>query len=401
MLELLIAIGIMLILLAITASALKITNDSDRVRAAGRQIQSYLLGARDRAIYAKAPRGVRFLRGGTGTTVTDPTDRANRLVTSMVYVEPTDPWQGQVMIVPNDPTQPYNAASNQLVRLRLRDLSVVPDWLALQSRGLLAPGLRVQIPASNRGTWYAIYGVQLNQSYNNDLYGPGNGPFQEILLSTEYRSANPTGLNYEKASIELPPSVMPNQEPIQLPKGVAIDLDRCGYWKNVGSCRDYTQNTNDPLYWPEKLPQSWQGGVSSDNLRSEYNQRMDLMFSPRGTITGPPAAQGIIHLYVTETLNLAGLPTTVALSSSANPAGVTYAQLMDAGYGTNATGGKADPPIPNKVLTTIFTRTGQVTCTPVRTDDNYSNSYVNTTSGQDGFADDPFYFAERGEVAGR
>lgn len=389
LLELLIAVSIMLILLAITASAIKVTSDADRVRGAARQIQSYLLGARDRAIYAKAPRGVRFLRGGSGGALSDPNDRANRLVTSMVYIEPTEPWQGQVIVLPLNPNQPWHATNNPLRRLRLQNANAVPNWQDLVNQGLLTKDLRVQIPASNRGTWYVIQGLQLNANYSGNPLGLGNGPFQELVLATEYRSPNPTGINYEMARIELPPTVMPNQEPVELPKGVAIDLDRCGVWSSVLSCAAYTGNPSDPVYFPNKLPASWKG-TTVTNGSADYNQRMDLMFSPRGTIFGPEAAQGVIQLYVTETRNLLGLPMNISLSGSANASGTTYAQLLDPAYGEQASG-SLDPPAVDKSVVTIFTQTGQVICSPVRTQD----------SNNDGFADDPFYFSERGEVAGR
>lgn len=365
LLELLVTVSIMLILLAITATAVRVTNDTDRVRSAGRQVQSYLMGARDRAIYAKAPRGVRFLRGGTGTAG-DPNDRANRLVTSMVYVEPTDPWSGQVAIIPFDTSMAWNSTSNPLRRVRLRDTTTVPNWQQLQTRGLLTPGLRIQIPASNRGTWYAIQDIQIS------------GGNQDIIISTEYRNPNASGQVLERGLIELPASVIPNEEVIQLPRGVAIDLDRCG--------SDWVAAlTAMPKRAPNKLPAAWM------DANGNFTPRMDLMFSPRGTIFGPAASQGIIHFFITDAQNLSGVPTTVNLTSQANPS-VTYAQLWDAAYGANIAGGTtADPPIPDKILTTIFTRTGNVSCSPVNTVDTDAN----------GFADDPFFFAERGEVAGR
>lgn len=389
LLELLIAVSIMLILLAITATAIKVSSDADRVRGAARQIQSYLLGARDRAIYAKAPRGVRFLRGGSVGGSSDPNDRANRLVTSMVYIEPTEPWLGQVIVLPLDPTTPWHPTDNPLRRLRLRDPSTVPNWQNLLDRGLLTPGLRVQIPASNRGTWYVIQDINPSANYSGNPLGLGNGPFQELVLRTEYRCPNPTRVNYEMVRIELPPAVMPNQEPVELPKGVAIDLDRCGVWSDVLNSKAYTGNSDDPVYFPNKLPASWKGATETNGF-ADYNQRMDLMFSPRGTIIGPEAAQGVVQLYVTETRNLLGLPMNISLSTNANASGTTYVQLLDPAYGEQASG-SLDPPAVDKSLVTIFTRTGLVICSPVRTQDQ------NT----DGFADDPFYYAERGEVAGR
>ena len=60
LMELLVVITIIVVLLSMTALTLRFSNESDRVRGAARQIQSFLSGARDRAIYAKESRGVRF-----------------------------------------------------------------------------------------------------------------------------------------------------------------------------------------------------------------------------------------------------------------------------------------------------------------------------------------------------
>ena len=65
--ELMIAITILLLLTFITTKVIRSTSESDRVPGGARQVQSYLEGARDRAIYSTktlnpGPRGVRFLR---------------------------------------------------------------------------------------------------------------------------------------------------------------------------------------------------------------------------------------------------------------------------------------------------------------------------------------------------
>ena len=59
--------------------------------------------------------------------------------------------------------------------------------------------------------------------------------------------------------------------------------------------------------------------------------------------------------------------------------------LLDAAY--NGT----SPPVPDKNVVTVFTRTGNVITSPINT----------TDANNDGIADDPFYYPERGEVAGR
>ena len=87
--ELLVVIMIMIILTTLTVSAYNFSMSSERSRSAARGVQSYLEGARDRAIYSGEPRGVRFL-----------VDRDNpRTVSSMVYIGESEPWtQGVIRL---------------------------------------------------------------------------------------------------------------------------------------------------------------------------------------------------------------------------------------------------------------------------------------------------------------
>ena len=326
--ELLIVMSIMITLLAITAAVIKINVDADRVRGAARAMQSYLLGARDRAIYAKQPRGVRLIVNSSNP----------RTVSSMVLIQPTEPWSGQVQLLPVDTTRPWDSATNPMKRVRLRYPNIIPNWLQLNQRNLLVTDAhpRIKIPANNRGVWYVIDSVDVA------------GVNQDLLLTTPYRNPNPTGVNDEPAQIELPHSVVPNEEPIQLPRNVVIDLDAC--------------STNRSQFPGNKLPNVWKNFSVTPFA---YKKQLDLMFSPRGSITGTAASSGIIHFYITE---------------------LTAADLqLDAAYvGTS-------PAIPDKNVVTVFARTGNVISSAINTVD----------SNNDGIADDPFYYPERGEVAGR
>lgn len=351
LLELLIAISILLILLAITATAIRVNSEADRIRGGARTLQSYLLGAKDRAIYAQAPRGVRFLR-----------DDANpRTVKSMVYVEPTEPWTGQVSILPVDGVAAnWNTNTNPMRRVRLRDTNQIPNWSQLASRGLLTAGLRVRIPANTRGTWYVIQSVSVG------------GANQDILLTTEIRNPVSSGQLFDQAEIELPPSVMQNAEPVPLPRGVVIDLDRC------------SPNPNAANGAGTRLPPSWRVGPPVGTASFSYTNRMDLMFSPRGSVAGLAAASGVVHFYLTDQ---AAADLTLNAGFGANPAAPYPAGI------------EASTPIPDKMLVSVFTRTGSVLVSPVNTTD----IRINATGlpGADGYADDPLYYSERGEVAGK
>lgn len=342
LLELLIAVSILLILLAITATAIRVNSDADRVRGGARTLQSYMLGAKDRAIYAQAPRGVRFLRDGTN----------DRTVTSMVYVEPTEPWTGQVRVLPMNTAVSWDSATNPMRRVRIGDPNQIPNWTQLNSRGLLTPGLRIRIPANSRGTWYVVQAVSVG------------GSNQDLLLTTEIRNPTSTGELLEQAEIELPPSVMQNAEPVPLPRGVVIDLDRC------------SANPSATNGAGARLPPAWRVGPPVGTSSFSYTNRMDLMFSPRGSITGLAAAAGVIHFYLTDQT---AADLTLNAGFGANPAAPLPAGIEP------STG------VPDKLLVSVFTRTGNVVVSPVNA----------TDANADGIADDPFFYSERGEVAGK
>ncbi|MEZ6034837.1 MAG: prepilin-type N-terminal cleavage/methylation domain-containing protein [Planctomycetaceae bacterium] len=80
--ELLVVISIMALLLTMTVLAVNFSRDAERVVGAALQVQSFLSGARDRAIQAKEPRGVRFFLDTNN----------HRAVTAMAYIDPAEYW---------------------------------------------------------------------------------------------------------------------------------------------------------------------------------------------------------------------------------------------------------------------------------------------------------------------
>ncbi|MEX0714937.1 MAG: prepilin-type N-terminal cleavage/methylation domain-containing protein, partial [Planctomycetaceae bacterium] len=288
--ELLVTMTIMMILMGITLAAVNVTVSGDRVRSNARNIQSYLMGARDRAIFAKAPRGVRFLldTDSSGNFTIPPTAR------SMVYIGPLDPSPGELHLADDGVTLTQESGA---------------PWSTLFNRRLLVAGARIRIAISpgvdqiNNGLWYTVASVAGNT----------------ITIATphvENAAWDQSGLEYQ---LELAPGVLPNQEPIPLTSGIVIDP--------VGS----------------RLPAAW----------SDLN-RMDIMFSPRGTVTGQVAAAGVIHLLVTDWVDVSSDPYR--------------------GIGDPAKEG-------DESLVTIFTRTGQV-------------SSHSVAPGAD-----PYRYAETGEAA--
>jgi len=94
--ELLVVITIIVILLTMTLLTVNFSNEGDRVKGAAGQVQSFLAGARDRAIYAKEPRGVRFFVNPENP----------RAVNTMAYIAPGGSW-----------SSPENSANVSLERI--------------------------------------------------------------------------------------------------------------------------------------------------------------------------------------------------------------------------------------------------------------------------------------------
>lgn len=352
MIELLIVIGLMVLLATITVTTINLTISGDKVRAASRQVQSYLEGARDRAIHAKAPRGVRFLL--------DPTN--SRTVSSMVYIAPTDDWtQGTIQLEWDSSTPPQ-------VRV-VRGFDSDPNsynsnnptgWvglIGLYQQGLLRDGARILIPNDSTGTWYTI-NTSLLPNYN-----PSAGSYSppRLLLTTPYvtpaTNSNPTAFNPAflpgtgpiTYRLQLPANVLPNQEPTLLPKGTVIDLDRC------------SKTPAAPSVSTSTLPASWMFTGVTPFI---YTNQMDVMFSPRGTVIGTSAGKGLIHFYVAE-------------QKDADQALIPLSSPGD------------------KHIVSLFGRTGAISVHPV------DLSPVDTVTINGTTVLDYFKFAETGEVAGK
>ena len=82
--EMLIVVTILLLLTTFTAVAIDFTFKAERIGAGARQVQSLFQGARDRAIHAREPRGVRLLL--------DQDAENGRMVSSMIYVGASTTW---------------------------------------------------------------------------------------------------------------------------------------------------------------------------------------------------------------------------------------------------------------------------------------------------------------------
>ncbi|HQZ67295.1 MAG TPA: prepilin-type N-terminal cleavage/methylation domain-containing protein [Planctomycetaceae bacterium] len=390
--ELLIVVSIMALLLTMTLMAVNFSRDSERVVSAALQVQSMLSGARDRAIYAREPRGVRFF-----------VDQDNyRAVTSMVYIDPSEYWdKGNIQLQRPDIAPNDNVADSANVTVVA---GAQVHWWELKRRGLLFDGLRVRIPKGTTGTWYTI-STQLI-----DITNPPSAT-QYLVLQIPYADPGDTKVTSVKAfdsggpedyELELPARILP-MDPVKLPADTIIDLD--------GS----------------KLPPSWRPSFavgSAGTGNAQYSQFMDVVFSARGTVIGGAAAGGVIHFYICDSVDSLslkdefvksltpytplppGAPPTLTLSANGQniPTGqvLTFNALLQAGnyfvptneiYTANAPWlpeHDTDPYlVRNRRVVSIFTQTGAVSSSQI---------YVNDADS-DGNENDPFRYAETGETA--
>jgi prepilin-type N-terminal cleavage/methylation domain-containing protein len=357
LIELLIVVTIFLLLTTFTVVAVDFTFESERVGAAARQTQSLLEGARDRSIRAREPRGVRLILDS------DPDN--GRMVSSLIYVGAAEPWtEGAIQLQREDASPADGVADAEDVLIVVGSLDTL--WNKLSQRGFLGvPGQetpRIKIPGDKNGTWYRVqtHLLGVNPLIPNvlRLVHPYRDPGTTEITEVVAFDGGSGPLTYE---LELPPRVLPDADPVLLPDGVVIDLDA------------------------SDVPTAWRPSAGS-SLSAPYSNRMDLMFSPRGTLIGTTAGTGLIHLYVSlredvqKSTDAGRLPVNAGDNPSV-PTDTLFASLAVSGAGQMVVGDRG--------LVTIFSSTGKVSSHPINLDnfDPDPNSL-----------DDPFLFAELGEV---
>ena len=425
MIELLVVITIISIILVMTLGAFRFARESDRVSGAAAQFQSFLAGARDRAIYSREPRGVRLFvePPPPGSSI----GAESRIVTSAAYIAPGGTWgapkdSGGIDLMRIDrgngaggaPDGDFDAPEDYVMKLRG---SNNPGWWNLKRRGWLVDGLRIRIPAGPTGTWYTI-----DTSLININVAPTDNQF--LLLEVPYADGGDAGeeiahtdLTYE---IELPSRVLP-EEPLLLPETVVIDLDA------------------------SDVPDVWRP-TSNRTAKDQYSGFMDIVFAPRGNVIGDAASKGVIHFYFCDAedskflkeIFIEALADTGGASGSLDEfdAGDTSGHIpfvpmdeihADVDADSNLTNdwydGTQSYKVKDRRIVSVFTQTGAVSVHQV-------NTYVSVTGGldadppvvappysvadifdrydidqdgnrnePDGLADDPYRFAETGEVS--
>jgi type II secretory pathway pseudopilin PulG len=335
--ELLIVVAILMALSTLALAVFHAGTGSDRTRSAARFAQSALLGAKDRANHAREIRGVRFIRD-----LADPS-----LVTGFAYLAPIAPLKygsqvaggsGTIQILrpdANNDGQGTDATSPD--SLLVAGTGV--DWLKLDTNGFLStPTTRIRIPAGT-GAWYTLRPIAGQTA--PPWFAQVRGSTVLLTLATSFAGPDTSFPNVvavdstsAKASceIELANSLLPFHQPIPLPSAVVIDLDN--------------SSSSVQAFWPV----------------SAIPANIDIMFSPRGMLTGPIAAQGALHFLLNDISDA---------SANLNP------------IDPRNTG--------EKLVLTVFPQTGLVATFPIDP----------TDANNDGIADDLFHFAKLGSTAGQ
>jgi prepilin-type N-terminal cleavage/methylation domain-containing protein len=357
MIELLVVITILLIL-SVLAIAIFSGRNSDRTRSAARIAQSAFLGAKDRALHAKDLRGVRMVR--------DTTD--NTLVTALIYLQPL-PLQETGNFKNQPPTLDFALSRPNYLTTGNTDATQVvisgpqaAAWFGQDSAGIW-PSNRVQIripseqSSTGAGVWYNLapqnnsppyWGTMSAGNLILNLQTPFNGG--KSPLSVTHNAIDPPDAN-ASCDIQLGNDVLPFHAPISLPSNIVIDLKFCS--SNVQTL----------------------AGVGSGN--TPY---VDLMFSPRGMLTGYIAALGPLHFLLRDLQDAADTtvnPYAVGAPGSANP---------DRNKG-------------ERLILTVFPQTGLVSTFELDPTDAVNNA--TGAAGADGLADNAFNLAQQGKSAGR
>lgn len=391
--ELLVAMTILLILVAVTVSTVNVSFNNERIRSAARQVQSYLEGARDRAIYAGQDRGVRFLLDQTDQTT----------VSSMLFIGTTTDWNdGSIEILRRDFV---NNATGVLGSDYVPDgmeatvlFGIGTNWDLLLDRGLLVNGAQIQIG----GQWYTVSTSLLQRGYQAlEITPPYRDaiPMQDAVRYRQIAAGPPTLRGLVSGTVDeneyrlmLQPGVLPNQEPVQLPRGIVVDLD-------------YSE-----------LAPGW------GNRGGPYSNQMDVMFSPRGTVTGAAAGAGIIHFLLNDVVDTEraygadGQPGVAGVDDDSDGTddepdelgwpGSDDLRPVDIDVNGNGTLEENERNLGDKLIVTLFTRTGHISTHPLFVTEDLNNNGVldlgedvNGNGVLDPIGSDPYFYAETGEVA--
>ena len=324
--ELLVVIGILVLLTGMIVWGVASTRSTDKARSAARTAQSAFLGARDRAVHAKERRGIRLIRSP------DATPGGWQYATGFEWIRPLPPQD-----FGGDPT-------SSLIQVERTNNGTGPaivvygvfgcdQWLQWWNDGVLTTQSRVRIPAAT-GQWYSVAGVTTGSATNYGTrpalllgsplpdFDAGQGPPAPIAVLPSSTLAT--------CKIDLGNEMIPLTEPVSLPSGVVVDL----------------HNSHVPGLTPAQM--------------DEPNRVVELMFTPRGNVTGPVSVGGPVYFLLSDLQDVAAqLPL---LNQKARG---------------------------EKLILAVFPQTGNVQTFPIDP----------TDANNDGMADDLFRFARLGSAA--
>lgn len=275
--ELLVAVGILVILTTLTVTAFTV-NDADRVSNSIGTFKNALEGARSRAISAGEIRGLRLL--------TDPSD--GRVVKSVVYVGSAGELIGNLTITG------YSASNN---RFGIQETDSNWGPLGDGERELIKRGTKIEIPARS-GRWYTVFESPMNSSDTTMIV---SGRFMPSVWNGSSFQEVPNGATFSYR-ILLEPAVLDGAEPILLDSQTGIDMD--------GSA----------------VPGSWRPGASGDAYGVDSSgsptvtTKMDILFAPDGTITGDLRTESPLRFrfaYISDIVLAASLGSRPLIGSSA------------------------------------------------------------------------------------
>jgi len=306
--ELLVAVSVLLVLAGVTVATLNYSAEQEKISNSARDIQTYLKGARDRAIFRRIPTGVRLVLDQNG-----PLNAAGnpRTANGMVYIGTPEVFGGELSIdmrdqrtlilitsggdgVPGEEDNPATTMINEGDDDGMNgpddhtdeffenppstvgwdgdpiDQDVTAEWERLENLGLLSAGLEIELKPVG-GEW-----LRFTLGRNNGSVVPLT-PFTQWRLTTEW-PAGPTNVGAHvdvEFRISLRPAILPNQQPRELARGVVIDLDAC---RLAGT-----------------IPSSWYNSGTNS-----YRQYLDILFSPLGVGFGQWTSEGQIQLVLAD-----------------------------------------------------------------------------------------------------
>jgi prepilin-type N-terminal cleavage/methylation domain-containing protein len=332
--ELLVVIAIILVItigaLPAVLGGLRDRKFSDAVRT----VQAAFAGARDRAITSGQVRGLRFLRDGDDST--DPSDLSVWEVSRILYVGVPEPYS--VGTVNN------TVGSGGVNVIRVDALSVDPAWDLVDPGKDNTPGTIDDIPRVDAPRESALASdVRFFESY---IRFNQAGPLYRIL------QVNDQTLNAARATLTIattppisaalpagfpqppfpppPPTLPPGtryqifgpavplaNDPILLPDGAVIDLRTPNIPVAAGRTDLELLRLPRSLRIPNQVPLT--RAVLGPDLRlgtpddpSPFPApatwpRLDILFGPEGRITGRAATADVIHLWIGERADRAGI----------------------------------------------------------------------------------------------